>query len=251
VTRNKPAKLARAVRCFTQQQYMNKELVLVYEDDDDGTHELVISGGLDPHSRAIRVPASPKLTLGALRNLAIREARGEYFCQWDDDDWYHEDRVGRQVEAVIGSRREACLLTNWLIFDEVERRAYFSHFRLWEGSILCRRDVALNEVRYPSIARNEDNVFTTELITRGYVFPLTVAGLYIYTAHAGNTWPRAHFQRIFSRSKVLGAELSSLVEDILLEKYSVPDASALLRSERLLAQLNYFPEYERLRPRQE
>jgi len=37
VTRKKPALLERAVRCFLIQSYQQKELVIVYEDDDQVT----------------------------------------------------------------------------------------------------------------------------------------------------------------------------------------------------------------------
>lgn len=244
VTRFKPEKLQRAVDCFLAQRYPNKELVLVYEDDDLATQALADSLAREHGDLilVVRVSANPKLKLGDLRNISIDQARGEYFCQWDDDDWYHNERIGRQLEAAQANHRDACLLTNWIIFDEVERQAYFSFVRLWEGSVLCKSDVLSSTLRYPAAAKFEDTVFTRLLVARGSVFPLVAASLYIYTAHGTNTWSREHFRTMFSLSQKLDVETTALIADILAGKYSVDEASAILSTETMLRKLIYFYE---------
>jgi Glycosyl transferase family 2 len=214
-----------------------------YLTDDGATQEMARDlAATSPGAVNIHVlNPTPKLTLGELRNEAIKRARGEYFCQWDDDDWYHNERLSRQYEACVSNCREASALTNWLIFDELDGSAYFSHFRLWEGSLFCRRDVVTTEVCYPSERRNEDSVFINMLMARGYIFPLVAAGLYIYTAHESNTWPREHFRTMFAAGQKLSADSTALIANILEGKFSVDEASALLRSEPLLKQLTYLP----------
>ena len=55
--------------------------------------------GLDAHAgRLIRAPAT--LSCGELRNVAMLHARGEYFVWFDDDDWYHPERVEWLVDAI-------------------------------------------------------------------------------------------------------------------------------------------------------
>jgi glycosyltransferase involved in cell wall biosynthesis len=239
VTRGKPEKLRRAIDCFFAQKYSNKELVVVYEDDDPATHlvaqSLISAGRAD--LIAVRARTSPKMMLGELRTLAVERSRGEYFCQWDDDDWYHNERLLLQLAALSSSRSRACILTHWLMFDEMHHQAYCSHRRLWEGSILCRKDVATSELQYPAEAKGEDNIFTQGLVARGYVHPLLAPGLYIYTVHGKNTWPRDHFEWNFSRAQKLSKETSRLIGDILAGRYSIAEASAHLSSEDLLGQL--------------
>ena len=61
VTREKPSLLKRAIDCFLAQTYPNKELVILYEDDDYATEELVGAGFPDNSSiRLSKVPAYPK-----------------------------------------------------------------------------------------------------------------------------------------------------------------------------------------------
>ncbi|MEO8062860.1 MAG: glycosyltransferase family A protein [Pseudomonadota bacterium] len=242
VTREKPAQLRRAITCFDEQDYANRELVVVFEDDDEETADVLASLTASHGSiRIIKVPSEPKLTLGQLRNISIDQSVGEFFCQWDDDDWYHGERISRQVRAAISNARDACLLTNWIIFDEVSRQAYHSNFRLWEGSILCRKSVWSDGLTYPAIPRSEDNVFVDQLVGRVAIFPLVMTGLYIYTAHRNNTWPRAHFEEIFLHSQRLSTDATRLVETILFGEMSHADASAELRKAWFLRGLDYFP----------
>src|SRR5215831_12403194 len=80
--------LALAVADFARQTERDRELVIVH-DGGDGFHEGVAAlarAHAGTSIRALRAPAVPKLTLGTLRNLAVEASRGDYVCQWDDDD---------------------------------------------------------------------------------------------------------------------------------------------------------------------
>ena len=93
VTYRKPALLERAIRCFESQTYPNKELVILYEDHDEPTVTYITGHTFSPGIRCICTPGNPKKTLGELRNIANNAAKGEFLCQWDDDDWYHPSRL--------------------------------------------------------------------------------------------------------------------------------------------------------------
>lgn len=240
VTRGKPVKLRRAIECFLAQTYGNKELLLVYETDDPETARVAEQYRSHPGIFAHAISVSPKLSLGELRNLSIELCRGDYFCQWDDDDWYHVERIDTQYQAVIRTSQTAAVLTNWLMFDVAHNQAYFSHLRLWEGSILCRKDAFGGAVRYPALRRMEDTYFLNELIARCGVYPLVAPTLYIYEVHAGNTWNRRHFDLMFAASQPLPAGASQCVAEILAGRYTPQQASELLSSSEFVRELKYF-----------
>src|SRR5262245_6806319 len=75
VTRQRVRLLRRAIRCFQQQTYQARELVIVC-DADDGTEALIQRLG-DEHIRLVRL-RDAGLSLGELRNIALEEARGPY-----------------------------------------------------------------------------------------------------------------------------------------------------------------------------
>ncbi len=190
VTRGRPRLLARAVHCFRAQTWTPRELLIVYESDDAATREALAAWHVED-IRAIEVPAVPKRTLGALRNIAVAEARGHYVAQWDDDDWHAPQRLAAQVDAAQRAGAAACVLARWLFWDAQAGEAYVSARRAWEGSLVARRDAMPD---YPDVTRGEDSEVVRSLAAQGLLAMLDEPTLYIYTVHAGNTWGRAHWE---------------------------------------------------------
>ncbi len=89
VTHHKSQLLKRAIACFNSQTYDSKQLVIVYEETDLLTCAYIQSHTFASNIKLVAIPGGQsKLMLGELRNRSIKEAEGEYVCQWDDDDWY-------------------------------------------------------------------------------------------------------------------------------------------------------------------
>jgi glycosyltransferase involved in cell wall biosynthesis len=227
VTRGRTKLLGRAIASFRDQVYQNKELVVVYESDDAGTREF-LGAVRDDNMKIIEAPPYPGLTLGELRNLSVSESGGEYFCQWDDDDWSHRERLSFQMDVVRKSGLRASILMHWLIFDDTSKKAYVSPRRLWEGSLLCEKALTGEGLRYDVRRRGEDTRLVTELFRRGAVFPVMMPKLYIYVYHGDNAWSREHWARIFSASKGLSDESSLIINDILECLYTGEEASRML-----------------------
>jgi glycosyltransferase involved in cell wall biosynthesis len=227
VTRDKVPLLKRAMRSFQDQTYGNRELVIVYEDDDLATRQFLdhIS---DSTILKTEVPISPKLTLGELRNLGIQRCNGEYFCQWDDDDWSHNNRLTFQMDVIKKSELPACIMIHWLVYDVTENQAYISNRRPWEGSIVCKRSLITDEIGYDPSLRGEDTTVISRLFSRNLVFPIVMPKLYIYVYHGRNTWGHEHWKKIFEASRKLSVTSSRMIRDILDGKYSGEKASALL-----------------------
>lgn len=219
--------LKRAVRSFRDQDYGQKELVVVYESGDASTAEY-LSSLSDENILKIEVPATDGLTLGELRNLAVRESRGEYFCQWDDDDFSHNERLSFQMDVIRQSGLPACILVNWLIFDEENRQAYISSMRPWEGSLLCKKSQFAQESGYENKSRGEDTAFVNRLFSKSLAFPAVMPKLYIYVYHGGNVWTRQHWRGILNAGTKLSSEASKVIGDVLDGKYTGDQASRLL-----------------------
>jgi len=244
VTRNKVNMLKRSVACFQAQTYPNKELILLYENDDPDTKALAesVAGG---NIIAVETASVPKLTLGELRNLSIEKATGEYFCQWDDDDWYHNRRIELQWNALRQSRKAASILSNWIIFDQLKSEAYFSFHKMWEGSLICRKDIISEDLKYPSLSKGEDSQFLYKLLMANHLYPTVMPALYIYVYHGNNTWESSHFDTLFTASQKLAPATGELIKQILEDKYTPEQASELLFSPETLAQIDYFHSYKK------
>ena len=105
--------LSESMACFEAQSYTDRELVIVHDADGSFDDELrTLAGSCAAPVRVIAV--EPGLTLGALRNRSVAEARGEVVCQWDDDDLYHPLRLSIQYRELVDKQADACLLTDQL-----------------------------------------------------------------------------------------------------------------------------------------
>ncbi len=104
VTQNRVPLLRRAVACFLGQTYQPRELVMLYQSDDQTTRHY-LEGLNEPSIRSVEVPSTPPLRLGVLRNLSLQASRGYYVAQWDDDDWHDPTRLAVQVAALKKSGR--------------------------------------------------------------------------------------------------------------------------------------------------
>jgi len=239
VTRNRVTHLQRVIDNFRHQTYSNKELVVVFESDDLMTKQLASSSKVS-NIKWHEVASNPKMSLGNLRNLSIELAAGEYFCQWDDDDWYHRERIEMQLNCLLESHKSACLLGYWLIYDSVDEKAYLSHMEAWGGTILCRRDVVSEFNRYPDQTRHEDTHFIRDVITLKNFVPLIMPSLYIYVFHGRNTFERAHFQELFAMGQALPAHIGQVVKNIFDNKIPYIEACRLLRDKSVLTELDYF-----------
>jgi glycosyltransferase involved in cell wall biosynthesis len=195
VTRGRLFPARFAVACFRSQTYGNRELVVVV---DDPACELVayLAGLADPRIRVVNVP--PGSTLGELRNVSVASARGEYVCQWDDDDLYAPARVETQLAALLATGAAACVLRRWTVWWPETRRIAVSRARLWEGSILALKAAV---PAYPALRRGEDTQMMQALVERARVLSLEAPELYVYIHHGGNTFSEEHFFNIYNLSR--------------------------------------------------
>lgn len=192
VTADRPRLMRRSLRCYRRQTYPNRELVVV----DDGKTDLSALLHPLPADELTYVPLSPSPNhvLGHLRNVALENASGTYVTQWDDDDWYHNERLERQA-AVLDDGADACALHGTLM--HLDTPTYFSHPYIGlldegvPGSIMHRRD---ETAHYPNLARAEDTAYLDHWLDRDYrLLPSSASHLFIRCFHGDNTWEEEHF----------------------------------------------------------
>ena len=195
VTADRADLCARSVLCYEQQTYPNKELVIL--DNGHESMEALLWNLPAGEVRYKKIDRTPDLILGDLRNEALNMATGDFIIpQWDDDDWYHPDRIQLQVD-VLQKGHDACALAGTLM--HVSQDPYFD--RPYIGllpngvppTIMHRRD---DSIRYPSLPRTGDTVYVNEWLNKSYVqLPEEASYLYIRAFHGANTWEVDHFLR--------------------------------------------------------
>lgn len=196
VTRGKPNFVRAAINGYLNQTYKHSELVIVTEADPAGL-SLVRAEYDDPRIRWKFVDSAEKLPLGALRNLSVDEAVGDYIANWDDDDLNDPSRLAHQLKYLQQTNSPACMLLRWMVWWPSKKRIFISQRRLWEGSLLCRTSIL---PRYPEIEKAEDTFLIKKLLQQHNITAIDVPRLYIYVCHGANTWHDAHFDFICKKS---------------------------------------------------
>lgn len=234
VTNDRLGLAKRAIRCYQQQRYQNRELVIVCQGNEGYRDELRrhIEASAVPDARVIA--ASPRLRLGALRNVSLDAARGELVCVWDDDDCSHPDRLLRQVRHLLRAGAQASFLSAHLQFFEPEGSLHWIDWRnsrnkprypLLPTTMIMRRDPRF---RYPESGRyahfGEDWQLMLDLHRDAEVVtPDDMGLLYLYTYHGGNTFSREHHLRMTEHS-LPSSQIRARADEIrqALDHYPIP-----------------------------
>jgi glycosyltransferase involved in cell wall biosynthesis len=183
--------VAQAVQSFLQQDYPNRELIIV----DDGTDAIGDLVQDQPNVRYFRVP---RASIGAKRNLACRHARGEIIAHWDDDDWYSTDRLRYQVSPILTGKADLTGLENAFVLQLPAAEFWTTephlHQRLFVGNVhggtmVYRKELWTEGLRYPEINLAEDAWLLNRAMKQGKrLLRLANPGVFIYVRHGRNAW---------------------------------------------------------------
>lgn len=224
ITRNRPTLVDRAIRCFADQRYPVRELVVVCQGTADYRASVIRSARAHGAEEVRVVDAAPDLPLGALRNLSLDAAVGDLVCIWDDDDCSHPDRLTVQVTELVSSGDHTSFLSDHLQLFEQDGELHWidwtlptpkTRYPVLPTTMLMTRD---GRFRYPEEGRyahfGEDWALLTELHRRVRVQHLSGWGhLYLYIYHGRNTFSAEHHRKFRIRSRP-GAAVAERESDI-------------------------------------
>lgn len=194
VTADRRDFLRRSLTCFINQTYANKELIIV----DNGLEnvERLIDEFNIADANYIRVAPSSGQVLGDLRNISLQYATGDYITCWDDDDWYHPDRIQTQVK-ILQNGYDACCLSGSLVhvnWNRFTNHPYRGTLKTGVPSTIMHKKN--DQIRYPSWRKKEDSQYLKKWQKQKYIkLPTSYSYLFIRCFHGDNTWGRNHFLR--------------------------------------------------------
>ena len=217
ITNDRPLLLKRAIKCFEAQNYPNKQLVISYPKKDQRTKIIIDLFLANLELDILPIARENEESVGNARNQAIAKCRGDYICVWDDDDWYHASRLSFQYNsmATIGRGYQASILTHVLLYDSTTEKAYLSFSYTWDGSILCRKEIILQNP-YAYQDKGEDTHIIKFLDSRKLLYHIHEAAfLYIYIYHGDNTWDYKHYEYFIEKSELLGNEVTETIKNLI------------------------------------
>ncbi|MDQ6867045.1 MAG: glycosyltransferase [Pseudomonadota bacterium] len=188
-TANRRRFVPEAIRLFLAQDYPEKELVIL-DDGEDSVADLMPR---DLHVRYVRNDHR-RQPLGAKRNAACAEARGDIILHWDDDDWYAPSRIRTQVEALERTQADLCGLDRVYFIDPRNKGAweyvYPAGAAPWiYGATLCYRKTFWQARPFPEVSVGEDTRFVMAA-RDARIHALADNRFFIGLVHPANTSPK-------------------------------------------------------------
>lgn len=191
-TRNRRSFVRLTLPRFLQQDYPNKELVIV-DDGDDAVGDLVSDIPAVKYTHLVA-----RTSIGAKRNLACEQAAGEIIAHWDDDDWYAADRLRYQSAPIVAGEADITGLENAFVLDLPEGKFWTTKPQLHQkmfvgnvhgGTLVYRKQLLSDGLRYPNANLAEDAWLLHYALQRGNrLLRLANAGVFVYMRHGGNAW---------------------------------------------------------------
>ena len=219
-----------SIRSFVEQTYDNKELVIV-TDHAELYEALSLTCRKEYPEHNIRVfKEFPYTVLGALRNIGLRHAAGEYIAQWDDDDWSASNRIETQMRSV--RRGEAALFNYQIRYSFLNNSAFelewFGTIPGIPGTVLFHR--FSDSVWYRTEKRHEDSHLLVDHFKHRTVVihnaPMKDIGpdAYIRFFHGQcNTWDHKHVMREYTdkpNTWALSDRSKKYLAEVLKQHYS-------------------------------
>ncbi len=210
LTRNRTKFLHRAIRCFRRQTWSNKELVIVYDFDDKKTEKFLQHFADKPDIKLVK-NTRKKPSVGFLRNLSVNNATGPFVMQWDDDDFFADNRIKFMMKKLKQNGKPAIVLNSWYCVFLKNNTIRKASRYTYEGTILAKK-VLLKKFPYPNWTRKrsangseigEDTAVIRKLRNRNKLAVVHNPSLYYYFIHGTNTCSKNHFRRMYRSASPL------------------------------------------------
>lgn len=183
--------VAQAIYYFLMQDYPQRELLIIYETENDlpATVE-------DPRIRLVK--SAQGSSIGAKRNQGVAASAGSFIAHWDDDDWYSSGRLAAQLEPLLSNVADISALNDTLFLDLQRLEFWACSSSLFKrmfvegvhgGTLVYRRNIWGASCLYPNSSLREDADFMRGAMRRGArLCRMPGHTLFIYLRHGMNTW---------------------------------------------------------------
>jgi len=215
--------LKTSLRCFQDQTYPNKELLIVTDASDACKKQILdITEGMSDVRYAF---LNGKYTLGALRNIGVGLSFGDLFVQWDDDDFCSPERLLVQYSYLAKHpKARLCFLGDQLHYYFPTRQLFWNHWEVHSGGwkkygLIPGTIMAYTKdfiYRYPASGEycgaGEDSIMTSHICdtnSKSVVILKGVGYFHVYSFHGENVWDVEHHMAI---SRARGADRKTLLK---------------------------------------
>lgn len=183
-TANRPLYIPLAVHYFLNQDFRDAELIII----DDGKYS--VESLIPDHHRIKYFFTKPLGSIGLKRNYACSKSTGEVIMHWDDDDYYAQDWITKQLNAIKISGADIVGLNAIIFFSPLMKKFWRYANKETEHPWLSGATLAYTRTfweKHPfknlNIGEDYDYVWNSGAKLYAHDYP----NGFIATLHAGNT----------------------------------------------------------------
>lgn len=183
------------VQCFAEQNYSNKILLIIDDQDDPcfpNPHDVKVT---DVHF----IGCPTRLSIGTKRNIGgewAKQVGATYIAHYDTDDWSAPTRISEQIALLETSGKSLCGLDSLIFYDpQVKRAGLWADAGNCCGTSMVYRVDWWEKHRFPEVTKlngqvvawGEDNAFRNMAQDAQQYVALRSHSLMVARAHKGNT----------------------------------------------------------------
>ncbi len=227
-TYNRRRFLPLALDCYLAQTYPKDRMEwIILDDGTDCVRDLFESmiAPKVPNARYIRL--EEKALIGKKRNILNAEAKGDIIVSWDDDDFYHPERISHAVYRLMSNPKielagSTMLYMYFFDTEEIYSVGPINPRHATNGTFAIRKSYAKTHFYDETVTHAEEKVFLEE-----YKHPLTQLDpmkIMLVMAHCNNTYDKRKMRDADTPNPILKKttlKMSTFIKDPKLrEKYA-------------------------------
>ena len=158
---------------FLRQNFIDKELIIVINNDKLNIDDIYIYAGKDINLSIYKLPEVT--TLGACLNFAIEKSSYDTIAKFDDDDYYGPYYLDEAKQAflqnichIVGKQKTYYYLEGYKKLILKKNRIESNYVQSLMGSTLCFKREVFYKVKFKDISIREDCNFNKDCIKNGY-----------------------------------------------------------------------------------
>jgi len=225
-TKDRAPFAAQAVEYFRCQDYPNRELVIVYDEQRD------LPANLDGDKRIRLLQVTAGSSIGYKRNQACRIAKGEIIIHWDDDDWMAPGWIRCQSEHLLREKADITGLTKPYFCSPQQEKAwqyiYPDNQKTWVlGGSLCYTRAFWERNPFQELNIGEDSGFVWSQNPKK-IAPHHHIELYVALVHDKNTSPKFTYDSRWKPvpfNKIRTLMFGNLINSTSEAEFSLPSSA--------------------------
>jgi len=147
----------------------------------------MVGGDLNlPHlPKGIRYLETGEASIGQKLNLGVKNSSANFFCKWDDDDWYSPKFLSQLIDPIYQKPGTISFVDSHLVLDLKEWALYDMEYTIGGGTI-CFDRKAWETKPFKDLSFGEDQDF---YLNRNQIVRVTPSPRnYVLVRHGKNTW---------------------------------------------------------------